>query len=406
MDTATTASDPRPPPPREPGIDGAAAAYLDALRAGAANWVVVAHLLALYRVSWWPYQGGGVAVVVFFLLSGFLISQSMMKRRSQGGPKLPGFLADRVARILTPYVPALLLVAVVEGLFIDARLGGSGLVRGPIAFVGNLLMLQDHPLFQALAVAGAGVDWRVRPYNSAEPFWTVAIEMWLYVAVGALFFVGLGGDRARRRWLWPLLLASVPVLVWNAAAGGGKSLSLIWLLGALAGLVLPRLAALPCVATRRRVSACVFAGAAVALAGHVGKFGFDPYELQTACLLAMLVFAPCAWLQTTTQVPRTLATTCGALAAYSYSLYLIHNTAIALVWTLAGGTPTPLALTMSVVVAHVAGLALYAGFERHHRRVGAWLRPRFEATMSGDGPMPSHVALSGLHDRLPETRRT
>ncbi len=378
-------------PATDPVLGTLASAYLDMLRAGAANWVVIAHLMLLYKVSWLPYQDGGVAVVVFFLLSGFLITQSMLKRLATPAPRFPSFLADRVARIMTPYVPALIAVAIIDALFIHAQLAEEGISRGPVAFLGNLFMLQNYPFFQLFDAAGISLPWRIRPYNSAEPFWTVAIEMWIYVAVGAIFFLTFTGERLRRRWLWPLLLLSVPVLVWNAAAGGGKSLSLIWLVGAIAGVGLPRLAKLS-IATRRYFATFMFCVGLVALAGHARKFGFQAYELQTACLLALLVFAPFIFLQTVKAEARGVVVVSGLLASYSYSLYLIHNTAIALVWSVVGGVPSPWAVLLSVGLAHVMGILLYRWCERHYKRVGYWLRPRFEAALSrGRGPVPGRA---------------
>src|SRR5690606_2827490 len=106
---------------------------------------------------------------------------------------------------------------------------------GLLTFIGNLLLLQEHAVFQGLEFAGIDFPWRIRSYNSAEPFWTVAIEMWIYVCMGMFVFCVVKRERIDR-WLGAALLAvALPVMIWNAAAGGGKSLTLIWLLGAIAG---------------------------------------------------------------------------------------------------------------------------------------------------------------------------
>lgn len=360
----------------------AAVVYLDALRACAANWVVLAHMLAFFELRWWKYQSGSLGVVVFFLLSGFLISQSMLKRQHGPGPRFGGFLADRVARIMTPYVPALLLVAAIDALFLSARFGGNGVSSGPMALLGNLFMLEDYPLFQLAEVGGVRLDWRIRPYNSAEPFWTVAIEMWIYVATGLLFFWLFLNEPLKRRWLLPLLCLSLPVLVWNAAAGPGKSLSLIWLAGALAGVVLAPLPRRLGRGRCRMTAVGMLSVGVVALFGHVRKYGFDAYNLQTACLIALIMFAPFLYLQTLQNPPPAAAKLWMSLAAYSYSLYLIHNTAIAVVWSAQDGKPTTAALLSCIALAHVLALVLYWAFERHYRLVGRWLRPRFEHALS------------------------
>ncbi len=224
-----------------PALSGAASAYLDALRAIAANLVVVSHIVLIHYNGGIRYGGGSIAVSLFFLLSGFLITQSMLNWQKRPGPRLPGFLADRVARIITPYVPALLLITAANVLFITTKWGAPEINTGVRPFVGNLLMLQDHSAFQFLEMLRFDIPWRIRPYNTAEPFWTVSIELWIYVSVGLFFFCVLCREPVRRRYLWPLVAFSLPVVIWNAAAGGGKSLTLIWLLAAVAGCALARL---------------------------------------------------------------------------------------------------------------------------------------------------------------------
>ena len=212
-----------------------ASAYLDALRAAGANLVIAAHVLTLYFGIRDPYALGSLGVAVFFLLSGFLIMQSMLNWLNKPEPRLPGFIADRAARIMTPYLPALVFVAVANVTLIRSTYGPAGQSTGVLAFMGNLLLLQDHAVFQGLEFARIDFPWRIRPYNSAEPFWTVAIEMWIYVSVGLFFFCLLQREKIDRSVGIALAAIAFPVLIWNAAAGGGKSLSLIWLLGALAG---------------------------------------------------------------------------------------------------------------------------------------------------------------------------
>src|SRR4051812_40419473 len=88
-----------------------ASAYLDVLRALAANLVIASHVLALYLNKSDRFALGNLGVTIFFLLSGFLIAQSMLNWSERPGPRFPGFIADRTARIFTPYVPALVLIA-------------------------------------------------------------------------------------------------------------------------------------------------------------------------------------------------------------------------------------------------------------------------------------------------------
>lgn len=382
-----------------PAIGPAATAYLDALRAIAANLVIGSHIVLIHYQGNVRYPGGSVAVSVFFLLSGFLITQSMINRVGRPGPRLPGFLADRVARIMTPYVPALLLIVALNVWLITTHWGAPEENTGLRPFLGNLLMLQDHSAFQLLEMLRIDSPWRIRPYNTAEPFWTVAVEMWIYVAVGLFVFCLLYGERVRRRYLWPLLALSLPVFVWNAAAGGGKSLSLIWLIGAVAGWALARL---PVSRRSGWLSLCVAGVGAVALIGRIGKVGFDGYDLQTAVLMALVLFGVLCHLLNARSVPLWVDRACRFFASYSYSLYLIHNTVLIVVWELTrDAAPRWLSIVLGVLLSHVVAYLLYLAFERHYRHVAHWLRPWFERAL-----VPKPAAASNVTPLKPHVQRS
>ncbi|MET0660680.1 MAG: acyltransferase [Steroidobacteraceae bacterium] len=364
-------------------MSDAAAAYLDALRAIGANLVIVSHVLALHFGIKGLFPFGGLGVTIFFLLSGFLIMQSLLNRTSSNTPQLPGFLADRAARILTPYVPALVLIAIMNLIFIDGSYSRDGLNNGMLAFVGNLLLLQDHSAFQFLELLGIDLAWRIRPYNSAEPFWTVAIEMWIYVAAGLFFFCAVQRERIGRGWLTVLILVSFPVVVWNAAAGGGKSLSLIWLMGAMIGLIFHRWRAqgYPNAAI---IATTMIGFGSLALIGRVGKVGFYPYDFQTATLVAIVLFGVLARLFTVRHLPSKWQRALELAASYSYSLYLLHNTILIAVLELFPATDPRARAIVAVVLAHACSYLFYLAFERHYRTVAAWMRPYFAAVLHRD----------------------
>ncbi|HWK51291.1 MAG TPA: acyltransferase [Steroidobacter sp.] len=361
-----------------------ASTYLDALRAAGANLVIASHVIPLYFGRHDPYSLGNLGVAVFFLLSGFLIMQSMLNWLNKPEPRLAGFLADRVARIMTPYVPALVLIAFFNVTLIETNHSQGGVNTGVLTFVGNLLMLQDHAIFQGLEFAGIDLSWRTRNYNSAEPFWTVAIETWIYVSMGLFFFCVLKRESINR-WLGVALVAvAAPVMIWNAAAGGGKSLSLIWLLGAVAGYLF-HLWRANGYANIRGVATAVGAFSALALLGRAGKIGFQPFDVQSAILLAMIMFSVLALLISVERVPPALRGSVKFLASYSYSLYLIHNTVLIIVLEHVNIERTWATVTIAVVAAHCCAYLLYLTFERHYRIVGHWLRPKFERALAPRG---------------------
>lgn len=140
-------------------------AYLDLIRFGAASIVVLSHLWALVVPAHplpWP---GHAAVVVFFVLSGFVISHAA---RPELG--LRGYLHHRIARIY-PVVLGAALLSIALAAAGTATMQYAG-TRGSDA------------LDVALNVTFLAQTWTnvALPYNG--PFWSLNYEVWYYVLFG------------------------------------------------------------------------------------------------------------------------------------------------------------------------------------------------------------------------------
>lgn len=149
---------------------------LDSLRGAAAMMVVLNHFfLASYstgrsedlvRLFADPLQNGPAAVILFFLLSGFVLSIPVWREKPQS---YRVFLTRRVCRIYIPYLFALGLS--VAGCAIFANRSVHGLSEwfyktwtGPVQW----RLVLKHVLF-------IGPSYNVREFNTA--FWTLIIEM-------------------------------------------------------------------------------------------------------------------------------------------------------------------------------------------------------------------------------------
>lgn len=355
----------------------AATAFLDILRATAANLVLLSHIFVVFFDNQKTYAGRGVAVIILFVLSGFLITRSMLYRVRKPGAHMPAFLADRTARIMTPLVPVLLAIALLNATVIHTNWSLPGLSTGLVALLGNLFLLLDYPLFRLLEIAHVDVWWRIRPYNTAEPFWTVAIEFWIYIAASLLVFCVIQRERIRPVYVLLLALISVPVVIWNAADGAGKSLSLVWLVGGMAGFLVVYMGTDGAAARSKLLAGLIVLTGVASLGARIARHGFDPYDLQTAFLMIVIFFGVFLRLnqaQTVWKIPGAVAK---FGASYSYSLYLVHNTVLVIVFENTQGLPKAVAIAIGVVLAHSVALLVYHLFEKHHRAVGTYLRPIF-----------------------------
>ena len=175
---------------------------LDGLRGIAVAMVIVGHLGVPYLP---PPSGNGV--VIFFVLSGFLITSLLIEERARTGRySLPAFYGRRARRLL----PAM-LVTVVAAMLVDLAVFGSipdgNLVAGTIGYGANFVMMSG--------------DWF--PHTSLGHTWSLAIEEQFYI-VWPLLLGGLVLLRLRRARL-VLAFALVAVVAWKSwlfyAAGAG-----------------------------------------------------------------------------------------------------------------------------------------------------------------------------------------
>jgi peptidoglycan/LPS O-acetylase OafA/YrhL len=157
---------------------------LDALRGVAAVIIVLFH--TGHRVgTWWP-QFGYLAVDLFFLLSGFVLSYNY-EARFRRGMRTSEFLVARVVRLYPLYFLGLVLGACLAPLNMDFQ--GLTVEGDVVSFCVGLVGLPSYvlPHGQYLFVVNA-------------PFWSLFLEFW----VANLLFVML-----RKALRWKVLLTII-----------------------------------------------------------------------------------------------------------------------------------------------------------------------------------------------------
>ena len=215
---------------------------LDALRAAAAQMVCVGHGLAFFFGSTFRPPSAisiqNIAVLLFFLISGFLITATLFRNAADPNYSFSRYFIDRVARIYSGLAPALAFVIVIDGITIwltsepaITRYYNFSTLLASLAMLPGYHGIFDQSLLQ----------WS--PFGSASPLWTLGIEWHIYMFVGALFFI------VRRRGLWlllvlPLVFFAQTPLHYLAGSlqtdGVGRGLFTLWLAGAGTFLLLDR----------------------------------------------------------------------------------------------------------------------------------------------------------------------
>jgi peptidoglycan/LPS O-acetylase OafA/YrhL len=167
---------------KAPRITPAFSAYLDVLRGGSALAVALSHLELfgiLKNQPVWPHNAHD-AVVVFFVLSGFLVAYACAAKPEQG---LGDYALDRASRILSVAVPILALS------FLAAAMGwitpepGYQVDKAWFYFPFFLSFLNQSWLFREIPL-------------DLYPWWSLPFEVFYYAVFGCALFL-----RGPLRWI-------------------------------------------------------------------------------------------------------------------------------------------------------------------------------------------------------------
>jgi peptidoglycan/LPS O-acetylase OafA/YrhL len=354
------------------GLSVSQSVFLDLVRALAASAVLVHHIFLLIGRPELSHGVplGSLGVSVFFLLSGFLIDQSA-QRRAAREYALRDFLADRAARIYVCYVPALIFTALLVAPLCERADFIGKPYFGVWQFLGNLCMLQDYPAFQLARRLGFDPGWFIHSYALAEPYWTVSIELFLYVAFGVVYFWWV--KRAATPHFTLLCAAAVAALpvIYHAATGYGGCLTLTWLLGVAGSRLMNTRLAVPSL----RFVAAWTGAATLMLAFRILSRGIGFYDLQSALFLGMLLMSG-LWLSRRSAWLRLglFKEAAAFFARTSYPLYLTHNVLVGWAVMHFGKSLSAFELVLVAVSCHACAFVFYWAFDRHYRLAASWLR--------------------------------
>jgi peptidoglycan/LPS O-acetylase OafA/YrhL len=159
-----------------------------------------------------------LAVVVFFLISGWLVGGSLLNKYASAAPApLQGYAIDRVTRLWTVLIPAMLTMLVIGAIVgaIDPARPDASLanVYSSTVFLGNLTGLQTI---------------LVGNFAGNYALWSLANETWYYVAFPLLLLAFLPGSRMRQAAAVTGLLALAGALPFPITLYFS-----LWLLGAV-----------------------------------------------------------------------------------------------------------------------------------------------------------------------------
>ena len=370
-------------------LNDAQRVYLDFLRAAAALAVLVGHAGKIFL------PGGRLAnshsemfgVLIFFILSGFLISFSVFQKYDRTEYRFTEYFIERFCRIYCAFVPALIFVAVLDHWSYASAAYLWPEQRNLVTGVGNLLMLQEFPLFQIARRMGAPESsWFIHTFGSAGPFWTISIEWWIYMVFGAIVLIRLRSGKSWKPWQFVLVVLASIEPAYHFVAGPDLCLTMLWVLGMLVSYAfftqpLRFTAAFWSMTDSRWRRACYFICAACLAAIVVHHYavtlhqgGSGVADFQTGVLVAGALFALFFACGSALHIPKLLDRVVGFIANYSYSLYLLHYTILIFLKSLWPQDGDRTALWVAILASNSMAVIFWYFFERHHRQVASWLK--------------------------------
>lgn len=382
---------------RAPKRTDPAATHLDALRGIAASLVVIGHARNLLitdaqgqghlspwvKVFFFLTSLGRDSVLVFFVLSGFFISSSILAAFKADRWSWTQYAIARLTRLYTVLVPALIFGFILDSIGL-AYFGhttpytvpdfGHVLPPGlasrltPLVAAGNMLFLQT-----------IRVPW----LGSNGPLWSLANEFWYYV-IFPLFAVAVlsVGKSVWIRVASAILGVGLIFFVGPDIAKYG----LVWLMGV--GVVLAPPVRVPTLGTFAAFGLVLL----LLVAKHVAKVPLFPSELALGLATALACY--CVLNQPKKEVGSLYAKLAQSSAAVSYSLYLVHVPLIVLFSAAVLGTGPRLEARgggLGIFLGGILAAFLYAAavwwlFESRTDKIRAWFMSRLERPTEANSP--------------------
>jgi peptidoglycan/LPS O-acetylase OafA/YrhL len=306
------------------------------------------------------------AVLVFFIISGWLVGGSLLNRIGHPGA-IAGYAIDRLTRLWTVLIPTFVLTLAFglgAGVISSNGIEFTRQEYSVAAFVGNLVGLQT------IFVGNFGGNFSL---------WSLANETWYYVLFPLLVAPFCASGRALRLGcgtLLILLLATLPTDI--------TLFFTLWLLGVAFSRV-----RIDCSHTQRALWLVLLVGVAVyyRLTGATGDLDSESFLQDLVCSLMFLVFLSSVQFKAApgSRLVRPIARIGSFFANFSFSLYVLHVPLINLLqyWSkrqfglgqLSPAVPLHFFIYLGMLAALLGGAYLfYLMFELHTYRIRRLLK--------------------------------
>ncbi|HAW8108574.1 acyltransferase [Escherichia coli] len=154
----------------------------DIIRLFAAIIVIISHQYSLSGLTEPTFLGmttlGGLGVIIFFAISGFLITKSCINSE-----RFDLFLLKRVRRIFPALIPCSIFMYLVLGVYLEWDSLDEYISFSILKNILNVITLQGAP-------AHSGIfNGFIHPYSLNDSLWTLPLEFTCYLILGCIVFL-------------------------------------------------------------------------------------------------------------------------------------------------------------------------------------------------------------------------
>lgn len=374
--------------------EGSASVHLDALRGFAAFSVLLNHWRDAFFVDYpslshhnvfttIAYLVTGLGhqwVIIFFVMSGYLVGGSVLRSIATGKWSWRGYLLARITRLYIVLIPALLLGGAID--WMGMHMAGTGTIYDGLSGMHSLVVnvhstltwpnLLGNALFLQTTAFPVAIGHGIPMFGTNSPLWSLSNEFWYYAAfpVAVLLF-------ARNRSAWMRFVCLLFLIAWGLLVGRAIALlGIPWLMGVLIGY-LPEFPAYGRTTRKMAVaSSILLLGAGLVLDKRLSSLAGD-LLLGTIVALLIWVMLHCS----KSPLPHVYIRVARRSARSSYTLYLVHlpllifiKASMRLPRAIPGWHAFLVSLGVMVVLLLYAQI-VYQIFERNTDSLRKWLKP-------------------------------
>jgi peptidoglycan/LPS O-acetylase OafA/YrhL len=309
-------------------LTSAQSTLLDASRYMAAFMVLCSHAFAhFYAITYQPYRQtyhtnlGSLGISIFFLLSGFLIAYTIIRKRHRRPEYgFSEYMVERFVRIYIVFAPVLFLMLAIRVVAALANISPAG---HPLGTEGLTDMFTARHFFGTLFMLQGvrGIFAPGETFSLVPPAWSLNYEFMYYIAYGGLALGALWQGNARTRLLSLMLIGASFVVM--SRLSNIWPLTYNWLAGAAMAIAFTK-GVLP----RSRASNVIIALAlALAYVAALIVYGNSLPRWVTVTFMALEMYALLGAIKSL-RLPLWLERASYVFASFSYSMYLLHFAAI------------------------------------------------------------------------------